>query len=108
MREKPDHHKKRFALMASASMTMAIFGVWSLVNFGQGGVLSQNTAPADQRVAVSENEVSPLESMQMNLASAFSALMATFGELKDGLTFGNSDVSEVREVKNNTFEIYGQ
>jgi len=94
--------------MASATLTLAIFGVWSLVNFGHGGVFAQNTAPTEGGVVVSQNEVSPLESMQMNLASAFTALLATLGEFKDGLTFENSDSSEVREVKNDTLEIYGQ
>ncbi len=71
---KSDHHKRRFALLASGSVTLLIFGIWSLATFGMNGAV----------VAKTEQEVSPFQSLQMNLAASFEVLGNNFKELKDG------------------------
>lgn len=79
LHRQPAVHKKRFALFVSGTITLFIFGVWSLVNFGgDGGVIARK---ANMNTA----EVSPLESFGTNVASSFSALKDSFVELKTTL-----------------------
>jgi hypothetical protein len=105
LKEKPYRHKRRFALFVSAVFTLSIFAIWSLVNFGSGGIISQKI---DNRASSQgqTNEVSPLESVQMNLASSFEALLQSIDGLKE--TFNSSFQPEYYEMMDNTFEIYGQ
>ena len=76
LHKKPDHHKKRFALLASGTITLFIFGVWSLATFGVSGI--------SEKVVVEKNEVSPFESLRMSLGSSFEALKNSFKELETG------------------------
>jgi len=84
MKNKPVHHRKRFALLSSLTITLAILGVWSLVNFGTGGVLA--TKEAETKQAKTVKEIGPLESMYKNVASSFSAIQGGMGDIKDALT----------------------
>ena len=98
---KPDHHKKRFAFLASATITLFIFAVWSLVNFGtKSEVVAEETR---------ETEVSPLESFSASIASSFQAIRDSFMELKGGVNI-NQDTIEggYKELRNGALDTYGQ
>lgn len=82
LHKKPDHHKKRFALLASSTITLFIFALWSLATFGIN---------RESVITKTETEVGPLESFRSSLASSFEALRSSLEDLKNG-----------------TLEIYGQ
>lgn len=93
------HHRKRFALLASSTVTLLIFGVWSLATFGMGNI--------SERTIVQENEISPFQSLRMNLATSLEALQNSFEELKAGLKAINFE-AEYKEMRNGALDIYGQ
>jgi len=105
MKNKPVHHRKRFALLFSLTITLAILGVWSLVNFGTGGVLATKEDNAKQ-VKVTANEVSPLESMYRNLASSFSAMGSGLGDIKSSLKSFNPYNNSKNEMGENVLNTY--
>ncbi len=107
LHQKPDHHKKRFALLASGSVTLFIFGVWSLATFGMSGgeIIGSSHSPTPP-VTV-ENEVSPFQSLRMSLASAMEALQGSFQELKSGLEAVDFE-AEYTEMRDSTLNLYGQ
>lgn len=88
LHKKPDHHKKRFALLVSGTITLFIFGIWSLVTFPPK---TNQPIAGDSNNGSNVSEVSPFESLRMSLGSSFEALQTSFQELKNG-----------------TLEIYGQ
>ena len=100
------HHKRRFALLTSGIVTLFIFGVWSLATFGTmgGGIVAGDK---NIRQAAADAEVSPFQSLRMNLAASFSALKSNFGELKAGLETIDLE-AEYREMKEGALDIYGQ
>lgn len=100
---KPDAHKKRFALLASGVITLFIFGIWSLAVFGTDNPKISDSNTSD-KVA---NEVSPFESLRMNLGSSFEALKASFSGIKKGLEDVNLE-SEYQDMRNNTLNNYGE
>lgn len=105
LHEKPEHHKKRFALLTSGVVTLFIFGVWSLVNFGlsEGGILARDTEENQTgRVA----EVSPLGSLRMSLAATFSAFRGTVEEMKDSLT--GVDLERDGDFRDGAIDSYGR
>lgn len=108
LHQKPDHHKKRFALLASATITLFIFGIWSMVTFGvNGGILARikNTSTAPEKTA--KIEISPLQSLRMNLSSSWEAFVTSFNELKNGMK--NVDFeTEYQNMKEKTLNIYDQ
>lgn len=106
LHRKPDNHKKRFALLASGTITLFIFGVWSLATFGtsKGDIVAVN----DHAPAVSaEREISPLQSLKMSLAASFAAVQTNFKELKKGLEAVDLE-AEYEEMRNSTLDIYGR
>lgn len=96
LHKKPNHHKKRFALLASGTITLFIFGVWSLATFGIG-----------KEIVATEGEVSPFQSLRLNLALSLEALGNNFGELKANLRAVDFE-SEYREMRNGALDSYGQ
>ena len=82
---KPDHHKKRFALLASSTITLFIFGIWSVATFGINDGIIANNESASTASAQVANEVSPFQSLHMSLASSFEAILASFSDLKNSL-----------------------
>lgn len=104
--KKPDHHKKLFALLASGTITLFIFGAWSLTFFGTS---SNNIAKVDNtRGSIKANqEISPIESIGINLANSLEAIKNSWGLLKS--SFENKDFdTEYTNMKDNVFDIYGQ
>ena len=85
LHERPDHHKRNFALLASGSFTLLIFAIWATVNFGfdEQQVVGKN----ERRV----EEVSPFASLIGGVGASFKALMGGVAELKTGLEVINSE-----------------
>src|SRR3989344_5865914 len=61
LHKQPPHHKKRFALLASSTITLFIFGVWSLVTFGTGGTMiaENEKIPTDYAMSVITDRALP-------------------------------------------------
>ncbi len=106
LHQKPDHHKKRFALLASSTVTLFIFGVWSLATFGVSGGAADQAGVSKDSAKVG-GEVSPLGSWRADLATGLEALKGNFRELKAGLETVNLK-TEYQEMKDNALKVYGQ
>ena len=96
LQKKPDHHKKQFAFLASTTITLFIFGIWSLATFG-----------VNTRIIAEENEVSPFQSLGTNLASSLEALKGSFGALKSGLKTVDFE-TKYQEMRDGALDIYGE
>ena len=97
LHRQPPHHKKRFALLASSTITLFIFGVWSLATFGV----------SEEIIIIEGREVSPFQSFRISLATSFEAFKSGFGELKSG--FETVDLeAEYKEMRDGALDVYGQ
>ena len=97
LHKKPDHQKRHFALLVSGTITLFIFGVWSMITFGiNTGVMAE-----------AENEVSPFQSVRSSLASSLEAVKSNFGELNSGLRAVDFE-ARYREMRDGALNIYGQ
>jgi len=96
LQKKPDHHKRQFAFLASTTITLFIFGIWSLTTFG-----------VNTRIVAEENEVSPFQSLGTNLASSLEALKGSFGALKSGLKTVDFE-TKYQEMRDGALDIYGE
>lgn len=65
--ERSESHKRHFALAVSSGVTLSIFGVWALVNFGTGD--AQQAA-----VVTATKEVSPFASLKKDVSEAVGSL----------------------------------
>jgi hypothetical protein len=79
LHKRPDHHKRRFALLVAAGVSLFIFAIWSMVTFGEGGIMAQSEKPVR-----AHEEVSPLTSIKQNVAE-------TIGGVKGSLESLNSN-----------------
>ncbi len=112
LHQRSDGHKKRFALAVSGGVTMIIFSIWTLVNFGQGGVLAQNEnelVNSNSQKVAEVSEVSPLESIGASVSSSFAALKKAWGDLTTGMDqLGDFDINgSYEEMKERTINTYG-
>ena len=109
LHKKPDHHKKQFAFLVSGTITLFIFGVWSLATFGMNdGVIVKNDTSSTGTISkMTESEVTPFQSFRSNLASSLDALKINFGELKRSFETMNLE-TEYKEMKDGALNIYGQ
>ena len=107
LHKKPDHHKKQFALLVSGTITLFIFGIWSLVNFGIGGKI----VTEDNGILVTsertENEVSPFQLLRSSLASSLEAARNSFEEFTNNLNTVDFK-SEYQEMRDGALDIYDQ
>lgn len=105
--KKPDHRKKRFALLVSSTITLFIFGIWSLTIFGvDKKEVAVNTNSANNSTKTS-SEVSPFQSLGMNLASGIEAVKSSFNELRGG--FQKVDLeAEYMKLRDNSLDTYGR
>ncbi|MDO8424142.1 MAG: hypothetical protein Q7S54_00845 [bacterium] len=102
LHQRPHHHKRRFALLASGAFTMLVFGIWAMVNFGAGtGTLAETD---NGRL---ENEASPFGSLRRGLGASIEALRGSVSELKTGLEVVNFE-SGYEEMKENVLNTYGE
>ncbi|MEX0932466.1 MAG: hypothetical protein WDZ61_01040 [Parcubacteria group bacterium] len=103
LHKKPDHHKKRFAFLTSASFTLAIFAVWSLVNFGlpdtSGEVAVNNTDKSERNLT--------LEPVKNGVAAAFKAIGGTYNDAKQGLEQVDFE-GEYEDMRGRAYESYGR
>lgn len=76
LKDKPHHHKQRFALLVSGIFTLIVFSFWSFVVF---------RGPSDVQIVTGQtkNEPGPLSSLHSNTASAFQAIKNDFESLKN-------------------------
>jgi hypothetical protein len=105
LHKKPDHHKKRFAFLFSATFTMAIFGVWSLVMFGpsrQGTLVERPNQMVEEDKA---NNPTPLGNLFSGMAATIQAIRGDIGEVVEGLQTVDVE-SEYQGMKHNAIEIY--
>lgn len=100
LHKKSDHHKRNFAIFTSGTVTLIIFSIWSMVNFSDKSEL----ALKDQNNRITE-EVGPLESMRMNVASSLEAIKGGFGGIKEGVEGINLEL-EYREMRDGALQSY--
>jgi hypothetical protein len=105
LHERSDHHKKRFAFVASASFTLAIFAVWSFVNFGLPGQALPDTQ--NKVVAQDKKESSSFEPLKNGVAAAFKAIGGTVDEAKQGLEQVDIE-GEYDRMRDRAFDTYGR
>lgn len=72
LHKRPDHHKKRFALVVSGSFTLLIFAIWILVNFG-----GPEPTPASANKSIEES--SPIVSLMRGFGTGLQALFGGEG-----------------------------
>jgi hypothetical protein len=106
LHKRPDHHKKRFALLVSGGFTLAIFAVWSMVTLGPNGTLAQDNRQLttdNQR----QNEVSPFESLTSSVASGWQSVVEGLQDLKKSVNGLDFD-SDYEEMRSDVIKVYGQ
>ena len=103
--QRSPEHKKRFALAVSSLVTLFIFTVWSLVNFGTapGGILAKDYQVEAQKTA----EVGPFTYIRNILAGSFAALINIFNNVKSEAEQVNLE-SEYKELRDNALDTYGR
>lgn len=107
LQKKPDHHKKSFALLASSTVMLFIFGIWALVNFPPSGPADSPTLASGSNVV----EPSPFQTFRESLASSLEAIRNSFIELKSGVNINiNRDTIEggYKELRNEALDTYDQ
>jgi len=77
--QKSPEHKRLFALIVSSSITLIIFGIWSLVTFGR---TSQTVADAPTDAGNLKAPI-PLEDIKSGLANSFEAVRGQINSLQD-------------------------
>lgn len=104
LHKKPDEHKKRFALLVSGAVTLFIFGIWSLTIFGTSG---EKIAENDSVFQKGSEEVSPLQSIRMNLGTSLEAIKGIFGGLKNNLDSVDLETG-YKDMRDGALNTYGQ
>lgn len=107
LQKKPDRYKKRFAFLVSGVVTLFIFGSWSLAVFGTSGSKIADSENAGIASAKTNKEISPFQSVRINLATSFEAIRNSFGELKTSLETLDWK-TEYKEARDGALNIYGQ
>lgn len=69
LRQKPDHHKRYFALGVSGCFTAIIFLAWTFAHFGGAATVVAENVPNQGREGQS-----PFESISNSVANAWSAM----------------------------------
>lgn len=77
--QKSPEHKRLFALIVSSSITLIIFGIWSLVTFGR---TSQIVVDAPEDTGTLKSSI-PLEDIKSGLANSFEAVRGQINSLQD-------------------------
>lgn len=106
LHKRPEHHQKNFALAVSGGVTLFIFAIWLLVNFGSVSAVS-DTQTEEVATLGRVKEVSPLESLGLSLAASWGSMKEAWGSLTQG--FKGFDVEAgYDEMKEKTFETYAR
>ena len=107
LHKKPDHHKRQFALLASGTITLAIFGIWSLATFGTSKGSFIGEIQTSSVAETSGSEVSPFQSLRSSLADTFNAVKGSLGELKKNIESTDLE-GKYKEMKAGALDTYGQ
>jgi hypothetical protein len=103
LKDKPEPHKKRFALLVSGSATLVIFAIWTMVTFG-GGTMDESKK-ANAQVT---KEVSPFASLREGLAASFAGLSEALGGAKATFKEAVDFEADYKEMKGGVLNTYGQ
>jgi hypothetical protein len=99
LHQKPEHHKKRFALLVSGTTTLFIFTIWCVAKFGTFGTTSViATTPSQKDTSI--EAMSPIQSIRASASEALSALGTELEKAKAGLESVDMQNSYT-EVRNN-------
>ena len=105
---KSDKEKKRFAVLASSSLTLTIFAVWILVNFGLPESVTVADLPKEEQEVVA---VSPFENIGEGVANAWQSIKDRFemGLTESFKTLETVDIeSTYQELKDEALTDYGE
>lgn len=99
--KRSDAHKKRFALLSSAAITLIIFGVWSTLRFSPAVATSDTVATSDSVYPQNEtaNAVTPISNITAGIADSFKALKDQFNSVKGDVKSVNLD-SQYTQIRN--------
>ncbi len=100
--KKPDHHKNRFALLVSGVITLFIFGIWSLTLFGNSG---SKVADGNSISNKADEEVSPFQSIRINLGSSLEAIKNSFDGLRNSLDTVDFE-TEYKDMRDGALKSY--
>ncbi len=75
---KSPEHKKKFALLVSAGITLVIFGVWAFVKFND---LANKPVVAENKQPIIE-EITPISNITDGIANSLEAIKTTAVDLK--------------------------
>lgn len=101
MHKRPDSHKKNFALAVSGGFTLIIFAFWTFFTFGEGATL------AKEETKKPANEVSPLSSLSLTVASTWDEISGLWGNIKS--SFGTTDLEAgYEEMRDQSLNTYGR
>jgi len=92
--QRPTGHKKLFALAVSGSITLAIFGFWSLATFGR---TSSTIAETPRNTGTLEAPM-PIDEIKSGLANSYEALRGQINSLQES----------VKNINNTDATYYGQ
>ena len=105
LHEKPDHHKKRFALLVSGGFTLILFIGWTVVRFGAPG-LQISKAP-DVKIQNKTEEVTPIGTLKATVKDGWDSITSQFGEIKE--TTKSLDMTgKYQEIRNSALDNNGQ
>ena len=95
-------HKKHFALVVSGGATLIIFGIWSMVVFGNSNAVVANQTSNDSNTVVATdntNAVSPFDDVKGGVANSIDAIKQQFNQITQ--TVGSLNVQDkYQEVRN--------
>ena len=101
MHERPERHKKRFALVVSGVFTLLIFTFWSMATFGVGDTISLQEVEAER----AHQETSPFESLYSSAVSGFEDILSNVSLIKGAVE--KVDLNEgYTEMRDNVLEVY--
>ena len=96
-------HKKRFAMLASATVTLFIFSVWSFAKFGA----PSGTVATNEGLEAGVSETSPIDPIRSNVASTIESMRKNFESLFEG--FNNLDFNaEYVDMRDKALDTYGK
>jgi hypothetical protein len=101
---KPDHHKKRFAFLVSGGVTLSIFAIWTIANFGANGALVRS----EDTIARQEmEEVGPIESLRLGLSSGLEGIASAFEGLRSAFSGSEEFEADYKSMRNGVLNTYG-
>lgn len=107
LRKKPDHHKKKVALLAAGVVTGAMFIAWASVIFPSNTQAILASAETANQSAV-EQSPSPFESLKASVGSAIESIKSLFQNKADTFNFGDQYSKMKDEVQSGQIQLAPQ